>query len=213
MVKTTLYLLRHGQSIANLDDKMIGHTDLDLTELGYLQAERTAEALRDVDFCAIYSSDLVRARNTAKYNAQLHKLDIITDEQLREIYFGDWENVEKTKLAAESSDLYVGGWRENFGTFRCPNGESVVQTADRIYDALLKIAKRHEGKTVLVTFHAAAIRALWGKILDLPPQKWAKETWFPSNASYTIVEYDGNKILPVSFSNDAHLGDLVTRVK
>ena len=213
MAKTTLYLLRHGQSVGNLGSKMLGHTDLELTELGRLQARKTAEALQDVDFCAIYSSDLSRAFDTAQTNALLHNLDVKINKNLRELYFGDWENVSVEIAKRDFPELFIGGWREQFGTFRCPNGESTQEAAQRIYDALIDIANAHVGGTVLVTFHAAAIRAVWGKILGLPAEKWATETWFPTNASYSVVEFDGDKFSPISFSNDAHLGEFITQIK
>ena len=213
MAKTTLYLVRHGESMGNATNRILGHTDLDLTELGYKQAEMTAEALRDVDFCAIYSSDLMRARHTAEYNAKIHNLEIRLDKELRELNFGDWENVDKEMLKTKYADIFFNGWYGQYGTFCCPNGESVQAGAERVYHALERIAKAHEGKTVLVTFHAGVLRGFWGKINGIPAEKWASETCFPSNASYTIVEYDGEQFIPVSYSNDEHMGALVTKVK
>ena len=63
-MKTTLYLVRHGQSLGNLNEQMLGHTDLDLSELGYRQAAATFERLKDTHFDAVYSSPLQRAYNT-----------------------------------------------------------------------------------------------------------------------------------------------------
>ena len=66
---TKIYLIRHGESIGNLHRICLGHTDLDLTDLGLKQAKKTADALSDVNFAAIYSSDLIRAVHTAEPNA------------------------------------------------------------------------------------------------------------------------------------------------
>ena len=212
MSKTTLYLVRHGESMGNATGRMLGHTDLDLTEVGYRQAEMTAEALRDVDFCAIYSSDLMRAKNTAEYNAKIHDLEIYLDEELRELYIGDWENVDKELLKTKYADMFYNQWLGQYGTFCCPNGESVQAGTERVYRALERIAKAHEGRTALVTFHAGVLRGFWGKINGIPAEKWASETHFASNASYTIVQYDGEKFIPVSYSNDEHMGELVTKI-
>ena len=59
---TTLILVRHGQSVANLERIFAGHTDIPLTELGLLQAERTAAYLEEYPIDCIYSSDLLRAQ-------------------------------------------------------------------------------------------------------------------------------------------------------
>ena len=213
MAKTYIYLLRHGETVGNLTGRFLGHTDLGLTELGYTQAQVAARALAEVDFCAVYSSDLIRAVDTAKPCADPRGLEVITDRNLRETYFGEWDNQSMQMLQDEFPELFFGGWRENFGTFAFPGGEGIEQSAQRVYAALVKIAKRHEGKTVLAVSHGAVLRALWGKISGIPAKDWAQKTSFSTNASYTVVEYDGDKILPVSFSNDEHLGDLVTYVK
>ena len=62
----TIYLVRHGETQGNLDDKAQGHLDVPLTETGRLQAKAVAERLNDIEFDAVYSSDLKRAFDTAK---------------------------------------------------------------------------------------------------------------------------------------------------
>ena len=90
---TKLILIRHGQSIGNLTKRFLGHTDLDLSELGYLQANCTAEYLKNEKIDIIYSSDLIRAYNTAVPHAKIRGLDINTSIHLRENFVGEWENM------------------------------------------------------------------------------------------------------------------------
>ena len=213
MAKTTIYLVRHGQSIGNLNNIMLGHTDLDLSEIGYKQAKMTAEALKEVEFDAIYSSDLIRASNTALYHAEMRNLKVVTDGELRELNLGAWENQDKKVLEIEYSDTFPMGWLENFGTFTFPNGENVRAGGERFYSKVEKLARAHEGRTILIASHAAVIRAFWAIINGLPCERWATDTVFPTNASYAVVEYDGEKFTPISYSNDKHLGDLVTFIK
>ena len=70
---------------------------------------------------------------------------------------------------------------------------------------LCRIAKAHEGKTVLVASHGAVIRAFWALICHTPLDVATGKHPFPSNSSYCVVEFDGEKFIPISFSNDAHL--------
>ena len=74
---TKLILIRHGESLGNAVRKLLGHTDLDLSPLGYQQAEAAAVALKDERIDAIYSSDLLRAYNTAVPHARLRGIDVI----------------------------------------------------------------------------------------------------------------------------------------
>ena len=210
---TTIYIVRHGESVGNLHRICLGHTNLDLTELGLEQAKKTAEALENVDFAAIYSSDLQRAVHTAEPHAKKRGLEINTSPDFRELYFGNWENASVLMLKEKFHEQFMIGWRQNFGTFTAPEGESVVAMAERMVSGLEKIAALHLGKTILVTSHAAAIRALWGKISGYAPSEWAEAFPFPTNASYSVLEYDGVALKPVSYSNDSHLGELVTAIQ
>ena len=211
--KTKIYIVRHGESVGNLHRLCLGHTDLDLTELGLMQAEKTAEALADVNFSAIYSSDLIRAVHTAEPHAVKRELEINKNAAFRELYFGNWENASVLMLKERFHEEFMIGWRQNFGTFVAPEGESVVEMAERMVAGLKKIAKEHPGEIILVTSHAAAIRALWGKISGYEPQEWAEAYPFPTNASYSVLESDGDAVTPISYSNDAHLGELVTFIQ
>ena len=210
---TTIYIVRHGESVGNLNRICLGHTNLDLTELGLEQAKKTAEALENVDFVAIYSSDLQRAVHTAEPHAKKRGLEINTSPDFRELYFGNWENASVLMLKEKFHEQFMIGWRQNFGTFTAPEGESVVAMAERMVLGLEKIAALHLGETVLVTSHAAAIRALWGKISGHAPSEWAEAFPFPTNASYSVLEYDGVALKPISYSNDSHLGELVTAIQ
>lgn len=210
---TKIYIIRHGESVGNLHRICLGHTDLDLTELGLEQAKRTAEALENVDFAAIYSSDLQRAVHTAEPHAQKRGLAVNTMSDFRELYFGNWENASVLMLKEKFHEQFMIGWRQNFGTFIAPEGESVVAMAERMAEGMKKIASQHRGGTILVTSHAAAIRALWGKISDYKPSEWADAFPFPTNASYSVLEYDGESLKPLSYSNDSHLGELVTFIQ
>ena len=82
---TKFYIVRHGQSEGNALGKFLGHTDLGLTELGHKQGKKTAEYLSDKGIDAIYSSDLVRAYDTAKYLSDLIGVEPVKTRELREI--------------------------------------------------------------------------------------------------------------------------------
>ena len=206
---TKIIFIRHGESLGNANKTFLGHTDLDLSELGYKQAEATAKHLKDEKIDVIYSSDLIRARNTAIPNAKIRDLDINFSEKLREMYVGDWENQTFDQIIEKwGSEVFFDEWKNKFGTFRFPNGESIEEGGTRFYNEVLSIIKQNEGKIILIAAHAAVIRAFWGIISDIPWENLAETFNFPSNASYSVAIYDGKKIIPVSYSNDEHLKDI-----
>lgn len=205
MNKARLLLVRHGQSVANLMHMYIGHTDLDLSELGFRQAALTAEYLKDVKIDAVYSSNLLRAYHTALPHAIMRNLSVHYTPRLKEIFLGEWENTPGLFLKEKFHDEFYHGWVENFGLFTPPGGESVVALGERIYGALFDIARENLGKTVLVGLHAAAIRTFYAKVLGVAPCDLAKELDFPANGSVTTVDFDGEGFVPVGYSDVEHL--------
>lgn len=210
MSTTKIYLIRHGQSIANEKNVFIGQTDLDLTSLGYLQAQKTAEYLKDIDVDVIYASDLLRAYHTAIPTAERKGLRIQKNKNLREIFAGDWENQSYEYLEKHGGDSY-GIWHNNIGRACCPGGETVEQMQIRFVSEVEKIAKENIGKTVFIFTHATPLRVLtaaWNKrtmdeIKDIP--------WAP-NASVTRAEYSGGIFRIIDYAMDSFLGNMATAI-
>ncbi len=196
--ETKIILVRHGQSIGNLKEIYLGHTDWDLSEEGYRQAEECAENIKDLKIDAIYSSPLIRAMHTAEPHAKRRGLPVNIDKDLIEINIGDWE-CTPVKVLKTYPD-FIEGWCKNFGTFKTPNGESIPEAAERMYNAVLRIAKENQGKTVLVTAHAAVIRSFYGKVAGVSQNELANAIPFPLNTSLTTVIFDGDKLRAVSYS-------------
>ena len=199
IIMTRIIFIRHGESLANAKHIYLGHTDWDLSELGYEQAQRAAELLCKVKIDKIYSSDLIRAYNTALPHAKRRGIDVIKCERLREVYLGDWECREVARLGEEYPEEFLIGWHKNFGTCKVPGGESIPELAERIYCATVDIARDNEGKTLLFGCHAAAIRAFWGKVTGTKPEDVCENIPFPKNASFTVVDFDGEKLIPVIY--------------
>ena len=197
---TKIYLIRHGESLANAKRIYLGHTDWDLSPLGKEQAEVVAEYLKDERIDVIYSSDLIRAYNTALPHAIRRGLEIIKDRELREIYLGEWECSPLDELEVRYPDEFCIGWCKNFGTCCVPGGESVPALARRIYNEVERIARENEGKCVLIACHAAAIRSFWGLLTETPAEEVCEKIPFPLNASVTTVVYD-RRLMPIEYGN------------
>jgi broad specificity phosphatase PhoE len=140
-------------------------------------------------------------------------MEVVTDKRLREVFVGDMENMQKKDIVEKYGTLYTVGWHEHFGTFVSPNGESVPEAADREIEALLDIAASNPGKTVLIATHAGVLRAVWGRISGVAAEDICKHFGYATNASYSVMEFDGERLVPVSYSNDHYLGDMRTEWK
>ena len=186
---TRLILIRHGQSVANKENRFAGQTDVPLTELGELQAKCAAEYLithEKID--KIYSSDLQRAHNTALPTSKLTGIPINDATELREICAGVWEG----RLASEIEIEYekeFHTWRKDYANARLPGGESVQEVYERVVPFVKQIAKENDGLTLLFASHASPIRAVdcysqgwsWQRMSDVP---------FVKNSAISIFEYN-----------------------
>lgn len=212
---TKIILIRHGQSIGNATKTVLGHTDLDLSELGYKQAKTTAEYLKNEKIVIIYSSDLKRAYNTAVPNGNFHNLEVIPDKKLREVYLGAWEGRTVDEIIGKwGIEAFRDEWLGKFGAFCFPEGESIADAGTRFYNEVLTISQQNEGKTVLIVAHAAVIRAFWAIISGVSWDQVAEKVPFASNASFSVAYFDGKSIFPDIYSYDEHLTEVgITKVK
>ncbi|MBE6577296.1 MAG: histidine phosphatase family protein [Ruminococcaceae bacterium] len=208
---TRLIITRHGQSIANAEYRFAGHSDFDLSETGHKQAELAAEYIsKNFKIDCIYSSDLLRAYNTALPTAKALGLKVIPTTALREIYAGEWEGRTTADLAVEFPEDF-GVWRNDYAHSRCTGGESTAEVYERAYAAVCEIASKHDGQTVMLSTHATVVRALCARALGLSADQTG-EIPFTHNASINLFNFENGTLTPESFNIIEHLGDTVTGV-
>jgi len=185
---TRFIIVRHGESIGNLDGRFYGHTNGGLTDRGRLQAERAAVYLADTRIDAAYASDLIRAYETGRIVAAPHGLTPTPDKNLREICAGEWENQPFDELPVRYPEAY-GVWMTDIGNSRPTGGESVREMAERVRTELWRIASAHEGETVLIATHSTPIRALECGWRGLPIEEMQNIRWV-MNCSVSVADYD-----------------------
>lgn len=206
-MKTTLYMIRHGQSRANLEGRFLGQGDWDLTELGHAQAEAAAGYLKTIPCDAIYASDLCRAFHTAEHTATAVGLPVTEEYGLREIAAGEWECMPFEEIEAMYPKAYRR-WREDIDHAQCVNGESVAALQARVIATMRRIAAAHMGQTVLLFTHATPIRVAAAHCLE----KAVKDVPWATNASATRFEYEEGTLTLAEYSYDAYMGELVTNL-
>lgn len=204
---TRIVLVRHGQSVANVEKFFAGHYDSPLTALGFQQAALTARYIAShykVDM--VYASDLQRAYATGKAIADCFCLGVVKESSFREINAGLWEKMPYEQLPVLFPDSY-SVWLHNIGKVKCDGGESVAQLQKRVVDAVFSVAEKHPDSTVVIATHATPIRAVQcfceGKSLDE-----MKDVPWVSNASVTELVYEDNQLRLEQVSYDLHLGQL-----
>lgn len=208
---TTFILIRHGESEANRQRIFAGQVDPDLQNKGLKQAQETAKYIAaNYQVDKIYSSDLKRAYNTAKCLADILKLEIIPNRNLREINAGKWEGMKFDDIATVYAEEYYT-WINHIGHSKCGGGETVKQLGDRIMSELTKIAEENDGKTVAIATHATPIRTVQSIIQTGALDEMENIPWV-SNASVTILTYNNHSWNIVKAGEDKHLSVLKTEL-
>ena len=163
----TLYIVRHGETEWNKIGRYQGITNVPLNENGIAQAKACGNALKDVHFDRILSSDLSRALVTAETIRGNRQLEIKTDERLREINFGDWEKLLFTEIEERWPGLIDQMYRRP-DIVKVPNGESFQEVQDRAWSAVSDfLNENNEDETILITCHGGTIRTILCKLLDI----------------------------------------------
>lgn len=206
---TKFYVVRHGQSQGNEKRVFLGHTDLGLTELGLKQAQRTAEFLKDKNIDVIYSSDLIRAYDTAKALGDIIGVEPIKTKGLREVYAGLWEGKPMTELRERFPQYLI--WLTDIGKAKCDEGESMEELWYRAEEEFVRLAQLNPGKNVMIASHAALIRAMccvW-KGIDIHE---AQTIPWVTNGSVSCVSYDGGKWDVEYIGYDEHISDILSKI-
>lgn len=152
-----LYLLRHGETDGSAHLRYCGQTDIPLNKDGIEQARQLARRLSKEPIDVIYSSDLIRAYETAAIVARGRGLNVKRNKNLREIHLGDWEGLTMEEMRAKDTDL-VDKWMVEFSTFRMPNGESIPGFKARVEKGIKDIISKNSGTNVAVVAHGGVTR-------------------------------------------------------
>jgi alpha-ribazole phosphatase len=156
---THLYLVRHGQTDWNVEGRWQGQADVPLNARGRQQAAQVARALSKLGLVAIYSSDLLRARETADTLAALTGLEVQLDPRLREIHQGQWQGMLVTEIQERYGEAFQRR-KDDPLNVAPPGGETVLQVKERVVDAIEDIIQQHPQERVAVVSHGFALAVI-----------------------------------------------------
>lgn len=195
---TKVILVRHGQTAWNHEKKYQGHSDVSLNEVGLRQAQLAAERLAKEKIAAVYSSDLLRAVQTAEIIAKQHNLQTLKVTEFREINFGLWEGLTYDEIMKDWPDILTSIYAGS-GAVSMPGGESFCEVKQRAVAALEKLIASHDNETIAIVAHGGVLRVLLSHALGMELDRmWSIGQ---DSAAISIIEYFGNTAL-VSLVND-----------
>jgi len=159
-----LVIVRHGQSIWNLENKFTGWVDIDLSEAGIAEAKKAGEKLKSYKFDEAFTSDLMRAQKTLDLILEetgQTNIPVEKDQALNERMYGDLQGLNKDECREKFGEDQVKIWRRSYET-PPPGGESLKDTADRVlpyYKSRIE-PELKKGKDILISAHGNSLRAL-----------------------------------------------------
>jgi probable phosphoglycerate mutase len=160
MSATTLVLVRHGETAWNAEGRVQGQTDVPLNQVGRAQAQALVPVLAAERFGAIYSSDLLRVRDTAQPTARALGLEPRLDAGLRERHYGMFETLTYVECR-ERFPVEFERFREKELDFDFGSGESLQTFYERALATMAAIVARHAGEAVLVFTHGGVLEMLY----------------------------------------------------
>ncbi|SET17122.1 phosphoglycerate mutase [Natronincola peptidivorans] len=199
----SLYLVRHGETEWNIEKRMQGWQDSALTEKGIEEAEALHDYLINTTFDAIYSSPSPRAYNTGRIVRGDRKIEIIKEENLREINLGDWEGKTSLEVETLNPKEYNHFWKAPH-KYKNHSGESFLELQNRGIKAINSIIEEEKQGNVLILTHAVTLKAIMGYFEGRP----LEEIWEPPyihNTSVSLIEIENGESNIVLYGDISHL--------
>ena len=202
---TRIIAIRHGETAWNVDTRIQGQLDIPLNDTGRWQAERLARALAAREAIdVVYTSDLLRAWETARPVAEATGAPLHTDEGLRERGFGSFQGKTFTEIEAAMPDE-ARRWRQRDPFWAPPGGESLTAMRRRVIETLHALASRHVGEQIVLVAHGGVMgvlyRAATGQELQAP------RTWLLGNTAINRLLWSPEGLSLVGWSDTSHLDD------
>lgn len=201
-----LYLVRHGQTEFSRENRFCGTTDPPLTDVGQAMAEAFATAYAEMAWDAIYTSPMIRARQTAAPLERLSGVMATVEDGLTEIAYGEWEGLTVDQVKARSPQAYEY-WADDVASRGAPGGETAFHVAARAMRAVEAIRTRHTSGNVLLVSHKATLRIITCALLGLDVRLFRERIAQPVAAvSMFVLDKNGGALLTL-LGDRTHLAE------
>ncbi len=188
-METTLYLIRHGKTAANIDNRFAGRTDEQLHGEGRAQIGELARGLAGQGLSRIVVGPLKRTRETAAIIAAQLALPVDIDDRLTEILIPHWDGLTKDAIRARFGPEYPT-WLVEPHEFCVAGCETIADVQERAVKAAEGLFSRFQGEAVLVVSHLIVVRALLLYYLGRPIREFRSIK--VDNGAVTTLTRDGD---------------------
>ena len=181
-----LYLIRHGESLWNAQDRIQGHGDSPLSDAGKEQAVRLARHLASASLGALYTSRLLRARQTAEIIGQAIRVPVTVRPDLHEIGLGAWEGKTPAEVNAHFENGFEA-WRRQPTSVHIPDAEPIADFRGRAVTAIDAVVRQAQTESAAIVTHGGVIISYLAHVLGADFDFLLRRLQI-SNTGVTILE-------------------------
>lgn len=200
-----IYITRHGATKWNIENRLQGWLNSELTESGIRNAIQLGKRLSDREFNRIYTSPSKRAVETAKLIKADKNTPLSIMGDLKEISFGDWEGQTQEEIEKDFKEEYYNFWNKpHLYNHQYHNAEALKTFKKRVDEAMKLIISDNTSGKILIVTHGVVIRAIMSFFWNIPTEKM----WDPPiihGTSLSIVNYDGQRFNKVLLGDTSHM--------
>jgi broad specificity phosphatase PhoE len=197
-----LILIRHGETLWNETHRFQGFSDIELNPVGKRQAQLLAESLKEETFAAVYTSPLIRARQTAEEIARYHQCPVIVDEGLKELNQGLLEGLTAEDLKKGWPEL-LKNWIETPESVTLPGGESLINLQKRAWSSIEKMLRKHSGESVAAVAHSFVNLTILCQALKIPLRHFRR--FRQSATGKNIIEFNNHGVFLRCLNDTCHM--------
>ena len=200
-----LYMVRHGQTAASRENRFSGSSDPALTASGELMAEAFARTYASLTWEAIYTSPMLRARQTADALCRATAMQANVEDGLKEIDYGEWEGLRQAEVQERWPEAF-GYWADDVASRGTPGGETAFQVAARAMRVVEGIRTRHRKGNVLLVSHKATLRVITCALIGLDVRLFRERIAQPVCAVSMFALTEKSALLAIH-GDRSHLSD------
>jgi alpha-ribazole phosphatase len=197
------YFLRHGETVWNAEGLLCGSTDVPLSEAGWQQGRLLAQRLKSIPVEALYSSPMVRTRETARLIGEATGREPEMDDRLVELNYGAWEGRTYEEIK-RTDPVTLSAWQADPGRAAPPGGESGEQLIQRVTPFLDAIVSRYTHGNVVVVSHKTVCRLVICHALGLPLSEYRRRLAMENAAMNILQPWEGGWRL-ILLNDTSHL--------
>lgn len=200
-----LYIIRHGESKWNIENRIQGSSNPGLSKLGRFQAKLLAGRFKKIKVDRLYASPLLRSMETAERIARTLRLKIVKKDALREIMLGEWEDKTPREIDKLYNNKYQKWLRYGPTRINIPGQEKISAFRKRVDMEFKNIIKENKNReNVVVVTHGGVISSFLARLLGADFDKLILKLHLP-NTCVTLVSFEKERGCLIHIADTFHL--------